>query len=348
MFKFITKLFFISILTCLISCNNSDDTANLEIEAQIGELENFVNFKEGEVVLTASKVGEIYIITSSLAMEVNKAVACNNPFGFSFTPTVLDKNHLVIVELEDFDFESQMNWDTNVSYLTRGTLRTQLKMEYSAVEWEAEMKSKWEIIKKEGVYIQLVPATYAPEYTEYKSTSNEKEDMPEEIDDNDASEEESNNDNDNGGIATYSSTSSNGSSSSSSDASTIVEDNDTEYGGNVQEEKTTDINDEATETRKEEKSNTQVNEKQGKNAKSKEFDESLDLLEEYVDDYINYMEKVADGEANIGQAQAMLGKAQKMVNKMNHSKSEMSALQVARFLKIEGKLAAASIKMSLK
>jgi hypothetical protein len=60
------------------------------------------------------------------------------------------------------------------------------------------------------------------------------------------------------------------------------------------------------------------------------------------------MEKVADGEANISQAQSMLTKAQNMVKNMNNAKAELSALQVARFLKIEGKLAAASIKMSLK
>ncbi len=352
MFKIITKLLFVSMIISVISCKKTDDTVNLEIELQIGELGDYINFKENEVVLTTSKVGDIYIITSSLAIEVNKAVACNNPYGFCFTPTVLDRNHLVIAELEDFDFECQMDWDTNVSYLTRGTLRSQMKMEYSAVEWEAEMKSKWEIIQKEGVYIQLVPVTSDPEYSAYKGISKDKENMSDEEDvsENQDSMNEMTDDEKESSVTSNSRTNTNNNSKiNSSDNSTLIEDNNfVDENNYIKEEKPTGVKDNLPEAMKEENSDDQTNTKQGTASKTKEYDESLDLLEEYVDDYIAYMEKVADGEANISQAQSMLTKAQNMVKNMNNAKAELSALQVARFLKIEGKLAAASIKMSLK
>lgn len=79
---------------------------------------------------------------------------------------------------------------------------------------------------------------------------------------------------------------------------------------------------------------------------SNDFDEVLDSYEEYVDQYVSYMKKAANGDMSaLTEYPALMEKAQEVSKKLEDSKDEMSAAQASRYMQITNKMTAAATQM---
>lgn len=79
---------------------------------------------------------------------------------------------------------------------------------------------------------------------------------------------------------------------------------------------------------------------------SNDFDEVLDSYEEYVDQYVSYMKKAANGDMSaLTEYPALMEKAQEVSKKLEDSKNEMSAAQASRYMQITNKMTAAATQM---
>lgn len=79
---------------------------------------------------------------------------------------------------------------------------------------------------------------------------------------------------------------------------------------------------------------------------SNDFDEVLDSYEEYVDQYVSYMKKAANGDMSaLAEYPALMEKAQEVSKKIEDSKDEMSAAQASRYMQITNKMTAAATQM---
>ena len=178
----VLKYFLMVVLTvCLTSCGSKGDenSVTLKVEAELGPLADYIKVTDREVVVKMSdekKDSEDYkVITSSLALEVTKSVATK--YGFDFEVEVLDKDHVKIATLPDFDIETISDYDNgefnNVLYA--GTVRAQMKNRAKVAEFTPEDQEKWNKILKEGVYIVIKPRSSNQEYEEYKGKSSNTE-----------------------------------------------------------------------------------------------------------------------------------------------------------------------------
>ena len=82
-------------------------------------------------------------------------------------------------------------------------------------------------------------------------------------------------------------------------------------------------------------------------ATSKEdWDAVLESYDSYIDQYIKLMKKAANGDVSaITEYSAMMGKATDLSNKMSKAGNDLSASQMAKFMKLQTKLASAAAKM---
>ena len=92
---------------CLASCSE-ENSVTLKVEAELGELANYIKLTDQEVVVNMSDEKDddgvdCKVITSSLALEVTKSVASN--YSMDFDVEVLDKNHVKIGTLPHFEIE---------------------------------------------------------------------------------------------------------------------------------------------------------------------------------------------------------------------------------------------------
>lgn len=79
---------------------------------------------------------------------------------------------------------------------------------------------------------------------------------------------------------------------------------------------------------------------------SNDFDEVLDSYEEYVDQYVSYMKKAANGDMSaLTEYPALMEKAQEVSKKLEDSKDEMSAAQASRYMQITNKMTAVATQM---
>lgn len=177
--KFLKYLSFAVLLACLASCGGSKDSVTLKVEAELGPLADYIKVTDREVVVKMSdekKDSEDYkVITSSLALEVTKSVATK--YGFDFEVEVLDKDHVKIATLPDFDIESISDYDNgefnNVLYA--GTVRAQMKRKRKVAKFTPEDQEEWNKILKEGAYIVIKPRNSDEKFVEYKGKSSNTE-----------------------------------------------------------------------------------------------------------------------------------------------------------------------------
>lgn len=80
-----------------------------------------------------------------------------------------------------------------------------------------------------------------------------------------------------------------------------------------------------------------------------DFDEVLDNYEDYVDEYIKFVKKAADGDMSaMSQYPALLEKANKLDSRLTKSKGDMTAKQVDRMINIQLKMTKAAMEISKK
>ncbi len=177
--------FLLLMLTLFIaSCGNSgkggngdgDNEIKLEVESDLGELGEFLSADDEAVIKLeeAEEDGEQgYLITSSLGVDVEKAVASD--FTFGLEAKILDGNHIVIADFPDFDIESKNDYDngdyTNVLY--PGQKWAIVKDFVKKDDWDKEKQEMWEKIKKEGAYIRIEPNySGTAKFVAYKGSKN--------------------------------------------------------------------------------------------------------------------------------------------------------------------------------
>ena len=178
----VLKYFLMVVLTvCLTSCGGkgNENSVTLKVEAELGPLADYIKVTDREVVVKMSdekKDSEDYkVITSSLALEVTKSVATK--YGFDFEVEVLDKDHVKIATLPDFDIESISDYDNGeFNYvLYAGTVRAQMERKRKVAKFTPEDQEEWNKILKEGAYIVIKPRNSDEKFVEYKGKSSNKE-----------------------------------------------------------------------------------------------------------------------------------------------------------------------------
>lgn len=79
---------------------------------------------------------------------------------------------------------------------------------------------------------------------------------------------------------------------------------------------------------------------------SQDWDELLSSYEQYVDKYISYMKKAANGDMSaLSEYPALMEKAQEFSDKMSNAQGDMSTAQWARYMKITNKMTSAALEM---
>ena len=79
---------------------------------------------------------------------------------------------------------------------------------------------------------------------------------------------------------------------------------------------------------------------------SEDWDSLLNSYEQYVDKYISYMKKAANGDMSaLSEYPALMEKAQEFSDKMSDAQGDMSTAQWARYMKITNKMATAAQQM---
>ena len=193
--KFLKYLSFAVLLACLASCGGSKDSVTLKVEAELGPLADYIKVTDREVVVKMSdekkESVDYKVITSSLALEVTKSVATKS--GFDFEVEVLDKDHVKIATLPDFDIESISDYDNgefnNVLYA--GTVRAQMKRKRKVAKFTPEDQEEWNKILKEGAYIVIKPRNSHEKFVEYKGKSSNTEVIESSSDTNTEDDDES-------------------------------------------------------------------------------------------------------------------------------------------------------------
>ena len=178
--KVLKYLSIAALLVSLASCAGGDENSvTLKVEAQLGPLTDYIKVKDQEVTFTMTDEKEdgadCKVISASLAFEVTKSVASD--YSYSFDVEVLDQNHVPIGELPSFRIESSTYDSDNDLHdvLYAGTVRAQMKSSKAVAEITPEEQEEWEKICKEGVYIVIKPL-YDAEYAEYNGKSSKTED----------------------------------------------------------------------------------------------------------------------------------------------------------------------------
>lgn len=178
----VLKYFLMVVLTvCLTSCGGkgNENSVTLKVEAELGPLADYIKVKDQEVVVKMSDEKEdsvdYKVIQSSLALEVIKSVAAK--YSFDFEVEVLDKDHVKIATLPDFDIESISDYDNGeFNYvLYAGTVRAQMERKRKVAKFTPEDQEKWNKILKEGVYIVIKPRNSDEKFVEYKGKSSNTE-----------------------------------------------------------------------------------------------------------------------------------------------------------------------------
>lgn len=172
----------------IASCGNSgkggngesDGEIKLKVDADLGELGEFLS-ADDEAVIKLEETEEDgeqgYLITSSLGVDVEKAVASD--FSFGLEAKILDKSHIVIADFPSFDIESKNDFDnedyTNVLY--PGEKWAIVKEFIKKDDWDKEKQEMWEKIKKEGAYIRIEPNySGTAKFVAYKGAKNSSSD----------------------------------------------------------------------------------------------------------------------------------------------------------------------------
>lgn len=172
----------------IASCGNSgkggngesDGEIKLKVDADLGELGEFLSADDEAVIKLeeAEEDGEHgYLITSSLGVDVEKAVASD--FSFGLEAKILDKSHIIIADFPSFDIESKNDFDnedyTNVLY--PGEKWAIVKEFIKKDDWDKEKQEMWEKIKKEGAYIRIEPNySGTAKFVAYKGAKNSSSD----------------------------------------------------------------------------------------------------------------------------------------------------------------------------
>lgn len=172
----------------IASCGNSgkggngesDGEIKLKVDADLGELGEFLS-ADDEAVIKLEETEEDgergYLITSSLGVDVEKAVASD--FSFGLEAKILDKSHIAIADFPSFDIESKNDFDnedyTNVLY--PGEKWAIVKKFIKKDDWDKEKQEMWEKIKKEGAYIRIEPNySGTAKFVAYKGAKNSSSD----------------------------------------------------------------------------------------------------------------------------------------------------------------------------
>lgn len=178
--------FLVLMLTLFMaSCGNSgkgetgdSDNPNeikLKVDMDLGELGDYLTVDD-EVFLKLEEVEEDgvqgYVITSSIGINVKKAVASNYSFGFD--AEILDENHIRIANFPSFKIESKRDYDNGdySSVLYSGKKWATVKEGAKKEDWEKKDHEMWEKIKKEGVYMRIEPKYSSAKFVAYKGSNN--------------------------------------------------------------------------------------------------------------------------------------------------------------------------------
>ena len=177
--KVLKYLSFAGLLMCLASCSE-ENSVTLKVEAELGELANYIKLTDQEVVVNMSDEKDddgvdCKVITSSLALEVTKSVASN--YDMDFDVEVLDENHVNIGTLPGFKIEEGYDYDNGElsHFLNAGSVRAQMRASKKVVKLTPKDQEKWNKILKEGAYILIKPGYSGAKYAEYKAKSSNTE-----------------------------------------------------------------------------------------------------------------------------------------------------------------------------
>jgi hypothetical protein len=151
--------FLVSLLAvCLVSCGN-DKTVTLKLEPELGSLGAYLSVNDTEVTVTHD---EDSIVKASLSLNVIKSVAAKFSSSFELEVKVLDKNHVEIASLPDFEIETEHDNDFN-HYLSIGSIRAEMNGYISSDDWNK--------IQSDGAYISVKPSSLYPEFQPYKGSA---------------------------------------------------------------------------------------------------------------------------------------------------------------------------------
>ena len=180
----VLKYFLMVVLTvCLTSCGGKGDenSVTLKVEAELGPLADYIKVTDQEVVVKMSDEKEdsedYKVIQSSLALEVIKSVATKYSFNFDFEVEVLDKDHIEIATLPNYEIEPNYDHDNEeLSYvLYAGSVQAKMKKRAKVAKITPEDQEKWNKILKEGAYIVIKPRNSDEKFVEYKGKSSNTE-----------------------------------------------------------------------------------------------------------------------------------------------------------------------------
>ena len=94
-------------------------------------------------------------------------------------------------------------------------------------------------------------------------------------------------------------------------------------------------------------SSEEVEERPKKKGKSEDWDELLTSYEEYVDKYISFAKKAAQGDMRaLAKYPSLMQKAEDLSEKLEGAEDDMSAAQLARYTKISIKLMKAAEELA--
>lgn len=130
------------------SCNGSkagdNDKVTLTVEAELGELSDYLSITDKEVTVTLSdekkkkddEEKEFKVVAASLAIAVQKAVASDD--DFTFEVEVLDENHVKVSDLPKFRIESNSDYDNgDLNYfLNKGNIRAVMEDGVEVSKWD--------------------------------------------------------------------------------------------------------------------------------------------------------------------------------------------------------------------
>lgn len=176
-------LFFILSIT-IAACGGDPNSAKLEIRAELGELDEFINLENQDVVMKLDngiEEGETYVILSTTIPFIVKTPIASN-HKFQWTGEVLDKylNKIAIVP-EDFEIESKTDF-SNVDFsniLHKGKLRAVSEMRIPKEKWDKSEEAQllWDKIRKEGKYLVIKNAYSDAKYSAYGNPTSEMEEV---------------------------------------------------------------------------------------------------------------------------------------------------------------------------
>ncbi len=175
------KLFLMAIMAVGLAACSSSNEVTLKVESELGDLGNYISIPDQDVIVSLSEENvegeDIIRLASSLAVEVNKSVAANGTMDLDVE--VLDKNHVVISTLADYDIETKTDFDNGDYHyiLMAGNVRAQMnavdKKSSLSEEKLKEFEERWGKVCKDGEYILLKPSSYTKFKAYTKDSSSE-------------------------------------------------------------------------------------------------------------------------------------------------------------------------------